>query len=68
MQKSYCVIVPSKLFDNYPTTVLEAMGNKTLVIGSNVGGVAEIINDPLFLFDLSNVNSVEKTIKNVQTL
>lgn len=48
----YCVVVPSLWIENYPNTVLEAIANKTLVIGSNRGGIPELIGDESLLFDV----------------
>ena len=49
-----------------PTTILEAMANKTPVISSNVGGVSELIEDGFngYLFDTNNSKeAVEKILK-----
>lgn len=48
----YCVVVPSLWIENYPNTVLESMANKTLVIGTNRGGIPELIKDDRMLFDI----------------
>jgi len=37
-------VVPSRM-DNYPITVLEAFLNRTPVVGSNVGGIPELIQE-----------------------
>lgn len=50
----YCVIVPSLWIENYPNTVLESIANKTLVIGSNRGGIPELISNKNQLFDIQN--------------
>lgn len=54
----YCVIVPSLWIENYPNTVLEALANKTLVIGSNRGGIPEMIQDDNLLFDILDRDDV----------
>lgn len=59
-------VVPSIWVENYPTTVLEAMANKILVIGSNRGGIAELLdNNRGYIFDIlkkeSVMNVLEKT-------
>ena len=39
------VVLPSRVHENFPLTILEAMAIGKPVIGSNVGGVPEIIQD-----------------------
>lgn len=58
----YCVVVPSLWIENYPNTVLEAIANKTLVIGSNRGGIPELIGNENFLFDVTDKISIVKCI------
>lgn len=41
---AYALIVPSFWMENYPTTVLEGFSRKTLVIGSNRGGIPELLS------------------------
>ncbi len=57
------IVVPSKA-DSCPNTVLESLYNNTLVIGSNRGGIPEILNNPLMLFNL-DIDSLEEKIKEV---
>lgn len=45
LSESYTLIVPSKWMENYPTTVIEGMANKILVVGSNRGGIPEQLAD-----------------------
>ena len=59
----YCVIVPSLWLENYPNTVLEAIANKTLVIGSNRGGIPELIQDDRFCFDILNQQAFVECLK-----
>lgn len=57
------LIVPSKWVENYPTTVLEAMMQKTMVIGSNRGGIPEMLEDGRgFVFDFNNFDSLKFVI------
>lgn len=57
-KKVYCVVVPSLWIENYPNTVLEGMANKTLVIGTNRGGIPELINDDCMLFDIQSQEDI----------
>lgn len=63
LTNTYCVIVPSLLIENYPNTALEAISSKTLVIGSNRGGIPEIIMNKQQLFDVRNANSIVSTLE-----
>lgn len=58
----YCVVVPSLWIENYPNTVLEAIANKTLVIGSNRGGIPELIGDERLLFNILDRNDILKKL------
>jgi glycosyltransferase involved in cell wall biosynthesis len=54
----YCVVVPSLWIENYPNTVLEPLASKVLVIGSDRGGIPELIQDSRFTFDVTNQKSI----------
>lgn len=55
----YCVIVPSLWMENYPTTVLEAMATRCLVLGSNRGGIPELLMDNRgFIFDILSTDDI----------
>lgn len=41
----YALIVPSRCMENYPTTVLEGFARRILVIGSDRGGIPEMLSD-----------------------
>ena len=57
------VVVPSRA-DSCPNTVLEALYNGILVIGSNAGGIPEILTDKDMLFEL-NTESLYMKIKEI---
>lgn len=59
----YCVVVPSLWLENYPNTVLESIANKTLVIGSNRGGIPELIGYDDLLFDITKEEDLYSKIK-----
>jgi glycosyltransferase involved in cell wall biosynthesis len=44
-QGSFAVMLPSRVHENAPLAVLEAMGHAKPVIASDVGGVSELIED-----------------------
>ena len=64
----YCVIVPSLWLENYPNTVLESIANKTLVIGSNRGGIPELIGNSDLLFDITKKDDLYHKIQYVISL
>lgn len=64
LKKSDILIVPSLWMENYPTTALEGMLCKCLVIGSNRGGIPEIIGeDRGYLFEILDTKNIEETLK-----
>ncbi len=50
MLNSDCLIVPSLCYENSPTVIYEALANGLPVLGSNIGGIPELIRDKNFLF------------------
>ena len=64
----YCVVVPSLWLENYPNTVLESIANKTLVIGSNRGGIPELIGNSDLLFDITKEDDLYHKIQYVINL
>ncbi len=61
VKSSNLVIVPSRA-DSCPNTVLESLYNDVLVIGSNRGGIPEILDNEKLLFEL-NINSIVSKVK-----
>lgn len=64
------IIVPSICFENNPLTIIEAYANGKPVIGSNIGGIPEIINDGNtgFLFEMGSVNDLSEKIKKAESI
>lgn len=64
LQKFNFIVVPSLWVENYPTTSLEGMLYKCLVLGSNRGGIPEIVGkDRGLLFDILNKNDIIETLE-----
>ncbi len=63
LKKCDLLVVPS-LADSCPNTVLEALYNDIVVIGSNAGGIPEILCDESAIFDL-NKDSLILKIKDI---
>lgn len=58
LKTSYSVVVPSICMDNYPNTVIEGMATSNLVIGSNRGGIEEMLADGRgIIFDINKEES-----------
>ena len=64
------IIVPSEWYENNPLTIIEAYANGKPVIGSNVGGIPEIINDgdTGFLFEMGSVDDLSDKITKAETI
>lgn len=67
MRSSRLVVCPSELYENYPTVVLEAFACGKPVIGSNIGGIPELVkeNKTGWLFEAGNVEDLKNKIKNI---
>lgn len=55
MRQADYLIVPSLWMENYPTVILEAMANGIVVLGSDRGGIPELLQDDrgiLFSWDI----------------
>ena len=64
------IIVPSEWYENNPLTIIEAYANGKPVIGCNVGGIPEIINDgdTGFLFEMGSVDDLSDKITKAETI
>ena len=60
------VIVPSQWYENNPMTILESFSLSTPVIGSNMGGIPELIDHGVngYIFDHSNMETLKECIQN----
>lgn len=58
------IIVPSEWYENNPLTIIEAYANGRPVIGSNSGGIPEIINNNStgYIFPMKSVKALSNTI------
>lgn len=58
------LVVPSKWFENYPTVILEAMSLKTFVIGSDRGGIPNMLsNNKGLVFEYDNKTQILEIVK-----
>lgn len=65
---AYCVVTPSLWIENYPNTVLEPMAAGVLVIGSNRGGIPELIQNDELLFDVTDTASIAECMEHAYVL
>ncbi|WP_455645977.1 glycosyltransferase family 4 protein [Methanosphaera sp.] len=64
--KSNIIVIPSICYDNSPLVIYESFSTGTPVIGSNIGGIPELIEENFngFLFEPENSESLkEKLLK-----
>ena len=59
------VIVPSQWYENNPMTIIESYSLQTPVIGSDLGGIPEIIDNGKtgYIFDHNSNNDLEKMLR-----
>lgn len=65
IQNAMYVIVSSECYENNPLSIIEAMAMGIPVIGSNIGGIPELINNEKngFLFKTKNAHDLEMKIQ-----
>lgn len=70
ISKAIFVVVPSEWYENNPLTIIESMTLGTPVIGSNIGGIPELINKNVtgYLFSPGSVDELTEAIKSAITL
>lgn len=63
-------IIPSECYENNPMTIIEAYSLSVPVIGSNIGGIPEIVADGVtgFLFNPFDVDSMVEAIDRAESL
>lgn len=68
--KARALIVPSEWYENAPISVLEALASGTIVLGSNIGGIPEMVHDGQngFLFSPCNFSEINKAIEKFESL
>lgn len=65
IRNSKFVILPSVIYENSPMSIFEAFASGKPVIGSNIGGIPELIDDGVngLLFEPKNVNDLVEKIE-----
>jgi len=69
LQGSQAIVIPSKWRENSPLTLLESMAAGTPVIAPEIGGFQDYIENEEngYLFDFRDIESLEKSLKQVIT-
>lgn len=66
LSKAVASVVPSECYENNPLSVIESLCAGTPVVGANIGGIPELINDSNgVIFESCNIASLEESIKSV---
>lgn len=60
--KAKFIVIPSIWYENNPMSVIESMAYGKAVIGSNIGGIPELINNENLLFNYNDITSLEEKI------
>ncbi|OMF32604.1 hypothetical protein BK133_13935 [Paenibacillus sp. FSL H8-0548] len=64
LESVHTIVVPSVWMENYPNTVLEGLSMRILVIGSNRGGIPEMLdNGRGFTFDVYKIEGIINALK-----
>ena len=68
IKRSKALIIPSEWYENSPNIILEAYALGKPVIGSNVGGIPELIEDGKtgFLFEMGSIDELADKVKIIQ--
>jgi glycosyltransferase involved in cell wall biosynthesis len=66
LYKARFVVVPSVWHENFPYVILQSFAAAVPVIGSNLGGITELLNDGRgLLFDIENNETLTDCIKKI---
>lgn len=70
ISNSFFTVVPSEWWENNPMTIIESYSLGVPVIGSNVGGIPEIVNEGKtgFLFEMKNSEQLIQVLEKADSL
>jgi len=65
IQRAQFTVVPSKVYENYPMTVIESMACGTPVVAAGIGGIPEQVRDGQtgLLFEPGNASQLAEKIR-----
>jgi glycosyltransferase involved in cell wall biosynthesis len=68
LKRAKSLIVPSTWYEGFPITILEALATGTPVIGSRLGGIAEIVKDKFngLLFEPGDEDSLIRSLDDLK--
>jgi glycosyltransferase involved in cell wall biosynthesis len=68
LSRSIASIVPSVWYENYPLSILESLAQGTPVIGSDIGGIPELVTTGVTgeLFSAGDVHGLHEALKKVE--
>ena len=64
------IIVPSEWYENNPMVIIESLAMSKPILGANIGGIPELVNEGHngFLFQPNNINSLISSIQKAEQL
>lgn len=67
---SKCIIIPSEWYENGPYSVIESLKLGKPIIGSNIGGIPELIknNKNGYIFQAGNIDELNKCLNKFENL
>lgn len=70
VENAYFIVVPSEWYENNPMTIIEGYSMGIPVIGSNIGGIPEIVinNETGYLFPAGNTDKLIASITKAENL
>ena len=69
MKKAKTVVLPSEWEEAFGRILIEGIANGTLALGSNRGGIPEVLNDDTnFIFESGNVSALQERLNWVMKL
>lgn len=70
VKNAYFIVVPSEWYENNPMTIIEGYAAGVPVIGSNIGGIPEIVikGRTGYLFNPGNVDELTNIVKTCESL
>ena len=63
-----CVVIPSEWYENGPYSAIETLKLGVPIIGADIGGIPELINNNGFTFKCGDIQDLKKTINKFEGL
>lgn len=62
------IVLPSEWYENGPYSAIEALQLGRPIIGADIGGIPELVDNNGFLFESGNVDSLKEAILNMENM